>query len=109
MSRFTQRARLLTLLLHRGSERLAIEDLADDAAEQGATDYVQVAEAALDGDEQAWRAALCMDLFRTHPTLAPVMLSFKTEVHVEVRPETGREVTDRKIDGILDTMLGPVR
>lgn len=84
-SRFTQRARLLSLLLHRGSERLDIEQLANWAAELGETDFLQLAEAALDGDELAWRETMAVEVLRHAPSLIEHAVSTKSEVHVEVR------------------------
>lgn len=83
--RFTQRARLLALVLHRGSERLAVEHMADLAAEAGETDFLAVAEAALDGDELAWRETMFLEVIRHAPSLAEVAQAVKSEVHVEVR------------------------
>lgn len=83
--RLTQRARLLALLLHRGSERLTIEHLADRAAEEGETDGVMLAEAALDDDEVAWRTMMWLESVRHVPAVASQVSGVKTEVHVEVR------------------------
>lgn len=84
-SLFTERARLIALVMHRGSERMGIEYLANEAAEAGDPDHLQVCDQALDGDEGAWRAALFLDLVRTYPEVKGIMESWKTEVHVEVR------------------------
>lgn len=84
-SRFTQRARLLALLMHRGSERLAIEELGGHAYESLDSPLLGLVLRALDGDEAAWRASLVADLVRQEPVLDGIMESVKTEVHVEVR------------------------
>jgi hypothetical protein len=79
-----ERARLISLLLHRGGERLAIEELANRCAEEGEPDDLAMCDAALDGDEEAWKSALLTDLLLQHPSLRGLVQSLKSEVQVAV-------------------------
>ena len=81
----TERARLIALVMHRGSERLVIEHRANEAAEAGEPDDLYVYDRALDGNEQAWREALFLDLVRSYPEVERIIESWKAKVHVEVR------------------------
>lgn len=84
-SLLAERARLLSLVLHRGSEWLDVARLQRGAAKHREPGVVELAERALGGDAQAWRACLVLAFLRQYPCLAPVMSDWKSESAVEVR------------------------